>query len=255
MTKENFSNYNVQLLHFEGADRSYTVGSNDDPLKNVNVTNVEVTATDNGLKFTTSSFSPFVLLYEAKATNTEGSQGNPSVGSGSGSGSTSSSNSNQNNGSVDETPTETDVPSVSEPGDDGDGSGLVGDASKDPDDTTPGASTDDATPGTTPDGSGLVQDAYYDDGSNADKTADDNSINVDSASIVSANNAEGNSADNSNNANQKSDDNSKKSALAKTGDVALVTAGALVLIALAAMFAAFAITRKHRPTPKHARRS
>jgi hypothetical protein len=99
-----------------------------------------------------------------------------------------------------------------------------------------------------------VQDAYYDDGSNADETADDNSTNVDSASIVSANNGEGNSADNSNNANQKSD-NSKKSALAKTGDVALVTAGALVLIALAAMCAAFAITRKRRPTPKHARRS
>jgi uncharacterized repeat protein (TIGR02543 family) len=55
-------------------DRSYTVGSITDPSvilasDNVSVEKINVTPTENGLKFTTKSFSPFVLMWETKTNN------------------------------------------------------------------------------------------------------------------------------------------------------------------------------------------
>jgi uncharacterized repeat protein (TIGR02543 family) len=72
ISAKNASEYNFQILHYVGMDRSYTVDTeNTDPLtdaKNeaIQVESLAVEATENGLKFQTSSFSPFALLWEKK---------------------------------------------------------------------------------------------------------------------------------------------------------------------------------------------
>jgi uncharacterized repeat protein (TIGR02543 family) len=90
ITYENSGSYNFQILHYTGMDRSYTVDSSTeiDPSKilesdDVNVEKINVTPAANGLKFTTKSFSPFVLMWETKTDN-----GKHSGGGGGGGGST-----------------------------------------------------------------------------------------------------------------------------------------------------------------------
>jgi hypothetical protein len=54
-----------EILHFEDMDRGYTTNSNDPEVKNVETIIPE--CTQYGLKFSTKSFSPYVLLW--KVTN------------------------------------------------------------------------------------------------------------------------------------------------------------------------------------------
>jgi hypothetical protein len=59
-----------EIIHLKGLDREYTVTNNNS--YNINADNVEtfsgeeITLTEYGIKFTTESFSPFVLLWKAK---------------------------------------------------------------------------------------------------------------------------------------------------------------------------------------------
>ena len=59
-------------MHFEGLDREIATGDVEDSIASANAVPVEVETTPYGIKFETSSFSPFVLMWEG-----EGEQPNP----------------------------------------------------------------------------------------------------------------------------------------------------------------------------------
>jgi hypothetical protein len=67
VTKESASSYTFKILHYVGMNRETSIDENAS-LKDaeVSVESIEVEPTEYGLKFTTSSFSPFVLLWQTK---------------------------------------------------------------------------------------------------------------------------------------------------------------------------------------------
>jgi hypothetical protein len=219
-------------------DRTYTVaqsGNEADALttadgEKVEVENLSVTATENGLEFTTSSFSPFVLLWEAKA---QGNGGNPGGGT--------------EPGGTPDTPDVPDTPDT--PDDPENPSGLVQDAFTDPDpNLDPTDNTGEVAGPVDDDGHGLVQDAFYDDGT--DGTSD---------GTPSANDSEGVTEPNNSDQGEGTDSQDKPSQiltakLAQTGDTLGYTACGLGIVALLAASALCAMMARAK-RPAHQRKS
>jgi hypothetical protein len=66
ITYEDASNYSFKILHYTGLNRESSIDKGTTLADaGVGVEAINVTATEYGLEFTTSSFSPFVLLYKA----------------------------------------------------------------------------------------------------------------------------------------------------------------------------------------------
>jgi hypothetical protein len=237
VTAANASKYTFQILHFKNLDRDYTVKGEDvDPLNDsVEIETLQAVATDYGVKFETNSFSPFVLLWEAKA---QGNGGNPGGGT-----------------EPDGTPDTPDVPDTPDtpdnpadtPDDEDDPSGLVQDAFTDPDPDSIDNTGVVAGPADN-DGHGLVQDAFYDDGS--DGTSD---------GTPSANNGEGVTESNSSDQGEGADSQDEPSQiltakLAQTGDTLGYTACSLGIVALLAAGALCAMMARAK-RPAHQRKS
>ncbi len=59
-------NTEFHLVHFEGLDREIATGDVEDRIASANAVPVEVETTPYGIKFETTSFSPFVLMWEGE---------------------------------------------------------------------------------------------------------------------------------------------------------------------------------------------
>lgn len=59
-------NTEFHLVHFEGLDREIATGDVEDSIASANAVPVEVETTPYGIKFETTSFSPFVLMWEGE---------------------------------------------------------------------------------------------------------------------------------------------------------------------------------------------
>jgi hypothetical protein len=84
MSSSQAAEYNFQILHFTDMNRENTLTVNDGVVDFGSMTVDVITPEqdgDNGLKFTTSSFSPFVLLWEKKSTN-QSTTNSPASGGG-----------------------------------------------------------------------------------------------------------------------------------------------------------------------------
>jgi uncharacterized repeat protein (TIGR02543 family) len=66
ITVDNAANYDFQILHYTGMNRENIISGDTLVGTDIGVESIAVTPTKYGLKFTTDSFSPFVLLYKAK---------------------------------------------------------------------------------------------------------------------------------------------------------------------------------------------
>jgi uncharacterized repeat protein (TIGR02543 family) len=73
VTYETADNYDFLVLHYAGMNREQAVETSLDDIDGLSLESLEVTATEYGLKFTTKSFSPFVLMWKTKYTPSSGS--------------------------------------------------------------------------------------------------------------------------------------------------------------------------------------
>jgi uncharacterized repeat protein (TIGR02543 family) len=207
ISSDTASNYTFQVLQFAGLDRSYTV-SGSASLANVDVENLEFDCTENGIKFETSSFSPFVLLWADADDNSNSS----SNGNDNGNGKELTDPSDLDNNNTDTL--DTSISNSVSPTDNAAGTAAVDNQSSD------------GQPSANSNNNGQVAGSYESPTSNA-------------STDTQASNAKGVTGKTT----QKS---ATKSVLAKTGDAALVLAGVLLLIALISICTAIAIARKRK---------